>query len=81
MLNRRHRVADLPDPATEWMFYQTLVGAWPITSDRALAFLEKAVREANCTPVGTTPNQIYENAVTTLPRRACAHAGFMAEVG
>ena len=31
-LTRRHRVADMPDPGTEWMFYQTLVGAWPITA-------------------------------------------------
>lgn len=62
-LNRRKRVADLPDPATEWMLYQTLVGAWPISTERLLGFMQKAVREAKVFTSWDQPDQIYEGAV------------------
>jgi (1->4)-alpha-D-glucan 1-alpha-D-glucosylmutase len=80
-LTRRHRVADMPDPGTEWMFYQTLVGAWPITADRALAFLEKAVREAKLHTSWDDPNQIYESAVNHFASSIMRSRRFMAEVG
>jgi (1->4)-alpha-D-glucan 1-alpha-D-glucosylmutase len=62
-LNRRHRVAGLPDAATEWMLYQTLVGAWPISTGRVLGFAEKAVREAKLYTSWAQPNEIYESAL------------------
>jgi (1->4)-alpha-D-glucan 1-alpha-D-glucosylmutase len=79
-LNRRHRVAELPDPETEWMLYQTLVGAWPITADRALAFLEKAVREAKLHTSWDAPNQIYESAVNHFASAVLRSRRFMTEV-
>ena len=80
-LNRRHRVAELPDPATEWMFYQTLVGAWPISAERALTFLEKAIREAKLHTGWDAPNQIYENAVNHFASAVLRSRRFMTEVG
>jgi (1->4)-alpha-D-glucan 1-alpha-D-glucosylmutase len=80
-LNRRHHVADLPDPETEWMFYQTLVGAWPITAERALGFLEKAVREAKLRTSWDAPNQIYEGAVNHFASAVLRSRRFMTEVG
>jgi (1->4)-alpha-D-glucan 1-alpha-D-glucosylmutase len=80
-LNRRHHVAEFPDPETEWMFYQTLVGAWPLTSDRAMAFLEKAVREAKLHTSWDAPNQIYEGAVNHFASAALRSRRFLAEVG
>jgi (1->4)-alpha-D-glucan 1-alpha-D-glucosylmutase len=62
-LNRRHRTADLPDPATEWMLYQTLVGAWPISAERFLAYAQKAAREAKLHTSWDQPNPIYEGAL------------------
>ena len=35
-----------PDRNTEWLLYQTLVGAWPISAERVIAYLDKATREA-----------------------------------
>jgi maltooligosyltrehalose synthase len=35
-----------PDPATDYLIWQTLVGAWPLTGDRLAAYVEKATREA-----------------------------------
>ncbi len=79
-LNRKKRVADLPDPATEWMFYQTLVGAWPITSPRALGFLEKAVREAKQYTSWDQHNSIYEGAVSHFATTVLRSRRFIAEL-
>jgi (1->4)-alpha-D-glucan 1-alpha-D-glucosylmutase len=79
-LNRRHRIAEFPDAETEWMFYQTLVGAWPITSERALAFLEKAIREAKLHTGWDAPNPIYEGAVNHFASAVLRSRRFMTEV-
>jgi (1->4)-alpha-D-glucan 1-alpha-D-glucosylmutase len=79
-LNRRRRVAEMPDPATEWMFYQTLVGAWPITHERALAFLEKAVREAKVHTSWDQHNSIYEGAVMHFGNAVLRSRKFVTEV-
>src|SRR5207253_1952361 len=46
-LNRRHRVVvdgqAVPGPNDEYLIYQTLVGAWPISVDRLQAYLLKAI--------------------------------------
>ena len=44
--NRHHRRAGAPPPYLEWLYYQTLVGAWPIDAGPAAAYLEKAAKEA-----------------------------------
>lgn len=80
-LNLRHRVADLPDPATEWMFYQTLVGAWPINEERVLGYLEKANREAKVHTSWDQPNQIYESAVSHFASAAMRSKKFLNQVG
>ena len=80
LLNRKLRVADLPDPATEWMFYQTLVGAWPISPARALGFLEKAVREAKMHTSWDQPNPIYEGAVNAFANTVLRSRRFIAEL-
>src|SRR5581483_9774159 len=79
-LTRRHRVADLPDQATEWMFYQTLVGAWPISEERVLAYLEKASREAKAHTSWDQPNQIYESALSHFASAAMRAKKFVAEL-
>lgn len=63
-MNRKKRVAELPDPATEWMLYQTLVGAWPIEAERVGQFMQKAAREAKLHTSWDQPDQIYEGAVS-----------------
>lgn len=80
MLNRRHRVADLPDGATEWMLYQTLVGAWPISSERVLQFLQKATREAKLHTSWDQPNPIYEGALEAFTSGILRSRKFVAEM-
>ena len=52
-----------PDPAMEYLFYQTAVGAWPIGEDRLLAYLEKASREAKLRTSWTDPDDAYDEAL------------------
>ncbi len=79
-LNRRRRVADLPDPATEWSFYQSLVGAWPLPAERALAYLQKAVREAKLYTSWDQPNEIYEGGVLHFAASVLRSRRFVAEL-
>src|SRR5690606_23049684 len=61
--NGRHRRNDLPDRTTEYLFYQTLVGAWPIETERAVAYMEKATREAKTRTSWTQPNPEFDEAL------------------
>src|SRR5439155_2716754 len=44
--NDERRRGGWPDADTEYLVYQTLVGAWPIDTERAVAYVLKAVKEA-----------------------------------
>lgn len=61
--NDRHWSTDEPDRNAEYLLYQTLVGAWPLAVDRAVAFMEKAIREAKVHTTWTETNEEYECAV------------------
>ena len=45
-INERYRRGGGPERNAEYLYYQTLVGAWPLAEDRAIAYMEKAVHEA-----------------------------------
>jgi len=75
-LNRRHKtnVSGLaPDPAEEYLLYQTLVGAWPFGVDattvqgsfrqRMQDYMRKVLREAKVHTSWIAPNEEYEAAV------------------
>jgi (1->4)-alpha-D-glucan 1-alpha-D-glucosylmutase len=57
-----HRSPRLDAP-TEYLLWQTLVGAWPITADRLQAYATKAVREAKVHTTWTSPDAAYESVV------------------
>ena len=63
----RHRDAAL-DGQTEYLIWQTLVGAWPIDADRLLEYLRKAIREAKQHTTWTSPDEEYEAAVERFAR-------------
>src|SRR4029453_4278981 len=66
-LNRKHRtmVDAQPTPGanTEYLIYQTLVGAWPIDVARLRAYLLKAVHEAKSHTSWINPNVRYNEAI------------------
>jgi (1->4)-alpha-D-glucan 1-alpha-D-glucosylmutase len=75
-----HRHGDLPDPATLYLFFQTLVGAWPIDVERMAAYLEKAAREAKAHTSWTHPDEGYEEALHAFVAGTMGDGAFMAEV-
>jgi (1->4)-alpha-D-glucan 1-alpha-D-glucosylmutase len=75
---RRYR-PDAVDRPTEYLLWQTLVGAWPLTIDRLRAYLEKAAREAKRNTSWLSPNPGYEEALfgfaaAILEDRELSHA-------
>jgi (1->4)-alpha-D-glucan 1-alpha-D-glucosylmutase len=71
-LNRRHRTmvegVAVPGANTEYLIYQTLVGAWPIDAERLTTYLLKAVREAKVHTSWVNPNARYDEALTRFAR-------------
>jgi (1->4)-alpha-D-glucan 1-alpha-D-glucosylmutase len=62
-LARSHKTGAFPDPAFEYLFWQTLVAAFPISEERLRTYLEKAMREAKLQTSWLSPNPEYESAV------------------
>ena len=62
-MNDRHRRDGWPDRNSEWLLYQTLVGAWPIDAQRVAAYMEKATREAKVHTSWLDPIPAYDDAV------------------
>ncbi|MFO1154059.1 MAG: malto-oligosyltrehalose synthase [Rhodospirillales bacterium] len=80
-------VEDRPAPTAndEYLFYQTMVGAWPLECsgeadldptvlaafrDRVVAYMTKAVREAKANSSWTAPQAAYEDALATFVGKA-----------
>ena len=68
------------DRATQYFFLQTLVGAFPLSEERALAYMQKAAREAKLHTRWTAVNTGYEAALERYVRGVLGDAERMAEV-
>ena len=79
-LNNPHRTQLQPERNIEYLFYQTLVGAWPIETDRLQAYMLKAAREAKQFTSWSAPNEEYERALAMFIDRAMQAADFRAQV-
>jgi (1->4)-alpha-D-glucan 1-alpha-D-glucosylmutase len=62
-LLHRHPLADRPLAHLVW---QNLVGAWPLSRDRAHAYVEKAAREAGTSTTWTAPDEEFEGQLHAL---------------
>ncbi len=71
---------ELVDRGTEYFYYQTLVGAWPITPERMKAYMQKAMREAKERTTWVANNKPYEDAVNGFIDATFADEGFISEV-
>jgi (1->4)-alpha-D-glucan 1-alpha-D-glucosylmutase len=79
-INDRRRRNGQPDRNTEYLLYQTLVGAWPISADRAATYMEKAVREARVHTSWLSPTPAYEGALRDFVTGALADPEFTADL-
>ncbi|HWT29917.1 MAG TPA: malto-oligosyltrehalose synthase, partial [Propylenella sp.] len=81
----------MPEPEFEWLFYQSLAGAWPADldaadrdgvaalSERMQAYILKVVREAKVRTSWTSPATDYEEMVTGFVKAALSHSEFLTD--
>ena len=84
---RRQTTTAIPSANDEYLFYQTLVGIWPVGSEEASPskeFLErfteymlKAMREAKEMTSWSSPNQEYEAAASEFIKAALENKSFL----
>ncbi len=70
----------MPDRNTEYFYYQTLIGAWPISYERVQAYMLKAVREAKQQTSWVANNKDFEDAMNTFIECTLKYAPFEREV-
>jgi (1->4)-alpha-D-glucan 1-alpha-D-glucosylmutase len=75
-LNQRLRSGPGPDANEEYLIYQTLVGTWPITPDRLVAYMRKALREAKIDTDWDDPNETWERSVVDFATALYEHTAF-----
>jgi (1->4)-alpha-D-glucan 1-alpha-D-glucosylmutase len=75
-----YRTGDRPDRNTEYFFYQTLVGAWPLCAERLTAYMEKVSREAKVHTSWTSPNPDYDTALRHFVLSCLDNGAFMEDV-
>jgi (1->4)-alpha-D-glucan 1-alpha-D-glucosylmutase len=69
------------DPATEQLVWQTVVGAWPLEADRAVAYVLKATHEAKSRTSWLDPDTGYDEAAAEFVRALLADEHLVAEIG
>ena len=78
--NEKYRSNGLPDRGAEYLFYQTVVGAWPLDAARGIAYMLKAAREAKEHTTWTRPEKEYEDALCSFVEQALGDGSFRREV-
>ena len=79
-MNRPWWRGGLSDRNAEYLFYQTLMGAWPLERDRILDYMRKAAREAKLHTSWTAPNEEYERSLAGFIEGALDNAEFIADL-
>jgi (1->4)-alpha-D-glucan 1-alpha-D-glucosylmutase len=77
--NDRHWSVDA-DRAIEYFVYQTLMGAWPISADRACSYADKASREAKVRTSWIDPDPSYDAALHAFVSTLCDDSDFVADL-
>ena len=79
-INERHRKNHFPDHNIEYALYQTLAGAWPISLERLLAYLDKASCEAKQHTDWNHRNLQYDEALKNFATNVLAGRDFITDL-
>ena len=79
-MNESLRQDYTPDRNTEYLLYQTLVGAWPITVERLVGYMIKASREAKAHTSWIDPQTRYEEVLEQFVQGIFENQPFLAGV-
>src|SRR5215469_10192339 len=69
-----------PDRNIEYLLYQTLVGAWPVSTERAWQYITKAMREAKQKTSWTKLDEQYERTVRGFVEGVLGNAAFISDL-
>jgi (1->4)-alpha-D-glucan 1-alpha-D-glucosylmutase len=78
--SERYRRGGPPGRNEEYLFYQTMVGAWPLDVERGSAYMRKAAREAKRHTSWTNPDEAYEDALHDYVSEVLSDRRFTADV-
>lgn len=70
-----------PDRTFEYLFWQTCIGAWPLSAERAHQFATKAVREARLRTSWRGPDETFEAAMHAWIDAVLVDPQITAEIG
>src|SRR5262249_5358944 len=76
-LNARSKREGRPDRNIEYLLYQILVGARPLSTDRAVGFMRKASREAKSYTSWTNPKAEYDEALEGFVKDVLSSQDFL----
>ncbi|WP_104166297.1 malto-oligosyltrehalose synthase [Arthrobacter sp. SX1312] len=63
LLDQLEELAPIKDPSFAPLLWQSLIGAWPLSRERAHAYAEKASREADSSTHWTAPDEGFERGM------------------
>jgi (1->4)-alpha-D-glucan 1-alpha-D-glucosylmutase len=78
--NEPHRTPGLHDPNMEYLLYQTLVGAWPLSVDRARRYMAKAFKEAKTYSTWLAPSEEHDTALADFVGKVLDDRAFIADL-
>jgi len=70
----------VPEPGTEYLLWQTLLGAWPSGYERAAGYLTKAMRETKTATSWRQPDPWYEAGVLAFAAAALADPALTGQI-
>jgi (1->4)-alpha-D-glucan 1-alpha-D-glucosylmutase len=79
-MNASFRRHGFPDANSEYFFYQTLVGTWPIDSGRLVPYMLKASKESKEHTSWTDPNPVFEASLQAFVEGVLGHAEFITDL-
>ncbi|MGH2790048.1 MAG: malto-oligosyltrehalose synthase [Actinomycetota bacterium] len=74
------RTGNMPSRGDEYLLYQTLIGAWPISAARAVEYMNKAAKEAKLHTSWIAPDADYDAALESFVEAVLADDVFVAEL-
>jgi (1->4)-alpha-D-glucan 1-alpha-D-glucosylmutase len=79
-MNASFKTKGFPDRNTEYFLYQTLIGTWPISRDRLVAYMEKATKEAKEQTSWTQQNKEFEDSLKNFIEQILLSSSFIADL-
>jgi (1->4)-alpha-D-glucan 1-alpha-D-glucosylmutase len=79
-MNERYRKNHFPDRNIEYVLYQTLVGSWPISLERLLAYVDKASCEAKQHTDWNHRDSQYDSALKNFVTAVVRDEGFIRDL-